>query len=203
MGQGKEPQTKYDRRKSRPSKWAGLTCTYEGCDAPVYTRHICKRHYDHEWRAAGGTKNKGHWGKNKGKTCSVEGCGKPAKAKGMCISHYDKSRWAAGEGRRSAEKNRDAHLMYRYGISLADYNRLWEEQGGRCAICGEPPGPHSTPPNWKGKLAVDHCHDSTRVRALLCNPCNLIVGYGATVDTLERAIEYLRTHTRPDSENYS
>lgn len=61
-------------------------------------------------------------------------------------------------------------LRRRYGISLADFNALLEGQGGRCAICRT-----STPPvrGW----TVDHCHDSGRVRGVLCFNCNVAIGH--------------------------
>jgi hypothetical protein len=38
----------------------------------------------------------------------------------------------------------------------------------------------------------DHCHDSRKVRGLLCNDCNLAVGYGKTPEVLDAAARYLR-----------
>jgi DNA-binding sugar fermentation-stimulating protein len=52
------------------------------------------------------------------------------------------------------------------------------EQGGLCAVCKQPPTQNNTRAHWDGKLCVDHCHDTGRVRGLLCNDCNLAVGYG-------------------------
>lgn len=51
-----------------------------------------------------------------------------------------------------------------YGITLDEYERLFIEQNGLCAICKAEP--------IKYKLAVDHDHDTGAVRGLLCPPCN-------------------------------
>ena len=136
----------------------------------------------------------GYWGKWKGVTCSVEGCDKPAKCKGMCNSHYNKQRWADGVRPPSVNpaSRRDAHLRHRYGISLAEYQRILGEQGGVCAVCKQPPTSENTRAHWEGKLCVDHCHDSDKVRGLLCNDCNLAVGYGKTAEILFAAAEYVR-----------
>ena len=71
-----------------------------------------------------------------------------------------------------------------YGISFVEYNKKLEEQGGVCAICGNPPG---------GKaLAVDHNHTTGKVRALLCTKCNTALGLLNEEPILfERALEYL------------
>jgi hypothetical protein len=41
-------------------------------------------------------------------------------------------------------------------------------------------------------LCVDHDHDTGKIRGLLCNDCNLAVGYGKTAEVLQRAAEYVR-----------
>lgn len=136
----------------------------------------------------------GHWGKWRGVICSFDDCDKPAKCKGLCNSHYNKQRWADGVRSPSvnAEARRAAHLRHRYGIDAADYARMFAEQGGLCAICKQPPTKKNTRAHWDGKLCVDHCHDTGRVRALLCNDCNLVVGYGKTEEILLSAAAYIR-----------
>lgn len=66
------------------------------------------------------------------------------------------------------ELNRERQLKHRYGISVAEYNRLFEKQGGKCALCNNVNGHmfHRT------RLQVDHCHETGRVRGLLCTGCN-------------------------------
>jgi hypothetical protein len=57
-----------------------------------------------------------------------------------------------------------------YGLAPGDYDRLYEAQGGTCAICRRARG-------IARKLAVDHDHRSGRVRGLLCSTCNKILGH--------------------------
>lgn len=65
---------------------------------------------------------------------------------------------------------REAFNFYKYGITQAELDALIEKQGGRCAICGGPP-------NGAGKrLHIDHCHQTGRVRGLLCSKCNTMIG---------------------------
>lgn len=59
-------------------------------------------------------------------------------------------------------------LKYRYGITLEEHKKMFQAQGGKCAICEEifDKTPH-----------VDHCHATGKVRGLLCDLCNRGVGY--------------------------
>ena len=144
--------------------------------------------------AKAGTKHPdGHWGKWRDVQCAEDGCGKPAKCKGLCMSHYNKRRWSDGVRPPSvnAKSRREAHLRHRYGISLAKYERLLAEQGGVCAVCKQPPLSANTRAHWTVKLSVDHCHDGGHVRGLLCNDCNLAVGYGKSPEVLRAAAQYL------------
>jgi hypothetical protein len=55
-----------------------------------------------------------------------------------------------------------------YGISVEQYEEMLDRQGGVCGLCGEPP---------RGlRLAVDHDHETGRVRGLLHNECNRALG---------------------------
>ena len=62
------------------------------------------------------------------------------------------------------------NLQARYGITPEDYDRLYEEQQGGCAICGK----HQS--KLKKALSVDHNHKTGQIRGLLCNRCNLLLG---------------------------
>lgn len=83
-------------------------------------------------------------------------------------------------------KDRNKQLKKRYGITLEEYNKLFELQKGCCAICGE----HQA--NLKVSLAVDHCHSTKQVRGLLCYNCNMGLGrFKDSEELLLRAVKYL------------
>lgn len=91
------------------------------------------------------------------------------------------------------DKVRDLHLKYRYGITSEDYKSLLEKQGGTCAVC------KSDEPGDKRRryFCVDHCHDTGRVRGLLCVHCNMLIGrYGDKLELLKRFTTYLEHHIR-------
>ncbi|MFF8367867.1 endonuclease VII domain-containing protein [Streptomyces lydicus] len=88
--------------------------------------------------------------------------------------------------RRQAARN--TRIQATYGLSADDYQRLFEAQGGKCAICHE---------TRKTNLAVDHCHKTEAVRGLLCARCNgqlLARGARDRPDVLRRAADYLEDY---------
>ena len=88
---------------------------------------------------------------------------------------------------RTPARNRKYNLKKCYGITPDDYARLLAAQGGVCAICGSPsPGPKET------NFHVDHDHATGHLRGLLCECCNLGIGYFDSPDHLDKAAAYLR-----------
>ena len=67
---------------------------------------------------------------------------------------------------KTPEQKRTANLKFRYGISVGEYDGLFQLQNGKCAVCGK-----------EGKLLVDHDHTTGRVRGLLCHECNIVLGF--------------------------
>jgi hypothetical protein len=87
------------------------------------------------------------------------------------------------------DKKNEKQYKELYGISLSDYDKLFEAQGGTCAFCHLPQ--HDP---RKNRLCVDHDHETGEVRGLLCSNCN--VGLGLFKDDeriLINAIRYLRS----------
>ena len=70
---------------------------------------------------------------------------------------------------------RNCKLKRLYGITSNDYNKMFESQNGVCLICG------NIETRTRGKkvtqLVVDHCHESGKVRGLLCAICNGRLGW--------------------------
>ena len=61
-------------------------------------------------------------------------------------------------------------IKRRYGLTADEYYKIFNKQGGRCAICGR------NQSGLKVKLMVDHDHATGRVRGLLCGDCNRMIG---------------------------
>ena len=85
------------------------------------------------------------------------------------------------------ERERERHLIRKYGIDQAGYDALFVRQNGRCAICQK---------TQERAFDVDHDHSTSRVRGLLCTNCNRMVGHaGDSAARLEAAANYLRAIT--------
>ncbi len=85
----------------------------------------------------------------------------------------------------SREKHRVYELMYYYGMTEAEYNKLILQQKGVCAICKT---------NKEGRLAVDHNHKTKEIRGLLCRLCNSAIGlFKDSPVLLRNAADYLET----------
>ena len=85
----------------------------------------------------------------------------------------------------------DAQLRHYYGIDLEDWARMYNAQGGKCAI----------DPNHKlgfdRYTHVDHDHKTGEVRGLLCHHCNRALGgVMDNIEVLKKMIDYLEKHAR-------
>ena len=94
-------------------------------------------------------------------------------------------RWQANNKERRARTNANNRLLRNYGITLDQYEHMRATQSNRCAIC-------------RGTLDgirnchVDHDHETSKVRELLCNRCNLMIGMAKEDPMVLRyAINYL------------
>jgi hypothetical protein len=89
------------------------------------------------------------------------------------------------------EKKREYDLNSRFGITTEQYEALLSEQNHACAICGTTEFSYS-----RGKKPhIDHCHETGKVRGLLCGHCNIGIGqFFDNISLLENAITYLRQH---------
>lgn len=87
---------------------------------------------------------------------------------------------------------RPPRLFFKYGISLHVYTDIHKQQCGVCSICGE----KETVVSSIGKviaLAVDHDHETGKIRGLLCQKCNHGLGlFRDSIDVLASAISYLQ-----------
>ena len=114
-----------------------------------------------------------------------------AKAKAYAKQYYKKNKkQLRAKAAAWVKANKEKHNGYRYkstyGISLEEYKKLVEHQNGVCAICKIVKHKKNKP------LHIDHDHKSGKVRALLCNGCNISLGgVKENLQTLKNMIRYL------------
>jgi rubrerythrin len=108
-----------------------------------------------------------------------------------CQREYGNNYQRTNESYREKQKvKRRVRTIEHYGITREDYENLLEKQQYRCAICNtdEPGGKHN-------RFHIDHCHDTDKVRGLLCHHCNTAIGLlKHSIGNLTSAIDYLNEY---------
>lgn len=99
---------------------------------------------------------------------------------------------------KNSDRGRDQRFQKRYGISLAEFDAMYEAQDGRCAVCAKQEKVrHRVRGSTIRKLSIDHDHDTGEARALLCGDCNRGLGmFCDDPDLLLKAAAYLKSHRR-------
>lgn len=95
-------------------------------------------------------------------------------------------------------KQREYILNKNFGINSVEYNLMLQEQNHCCYIC------QIHEDKLDRSLAVDHDHATGKVRGLLCGSCNRFLGkINDSTETVERMLEYLKTHSQNFQEDCS
>ena len=87
------------------------------------------------------------------------------------------------------EQERWRHIKRKYNLTQEQWEALFKAQGSCCAICG------TTDPGSSYGWHTDHCHETNKVRGILCMGCNRGIGYIKEPEHLEAGAEYLRKHS--------
>ena len=107
-----------------------------------------------------------------------------------CYKKHDKKYWK--ENSEKIKKRQKKYRLKKYGFNTSEAQKIIKlRKTSRCAICGI----EAKKINYgrqKKMLYVDHCHNSQEVRGLLCDKCNMGLGYfNDDVELLKKAIKYL------------
>jgi hypothetical protein len=119
------------------------------------------------------------------KECFTVAIGKPSKKTG------ERREWLSSYCKECATKKGGEHyLKKKYGISSIEKTKMLKDQENKCAIC------KTSFLGAKG-THVDHCHETGKIRNLLCMRCNVGLGnFKDNTDLLRKAIEYLEIHKK-------
>lgn len=95
-------------------------------------------------------------------------------------------RWYKENPDKVAATHRKAALKKNYGITPEQWDEMFENQKGCCAICDR----HQD--MFKKRLAVDHNHETGEIRGLLCAYCNhRVVGRHRDGAKLRKIADYV------------
>lgn len=84
-------------------------------------------------------------------------------------------------------------VMSRFGMTLDEYSKMIVKQKNLCAICFKACDKNKN-------LSIDHNHTTGKVRGLLCNLCNAMIGFSKeNITNLQNAIKYLRKHEQSNT----
>ena len=87
-------------------------------------------------------------------------------------------------------QNRKYWLKTSYNITIEEYNHKLIDQNHRCAICNS-----DETQVFMQQLFVDHCHQTNKIRGLLCHACNTALGkFRDSQAILNNAIGYLEKY---------
>jgi hypothetical protein len=113
----------------------------------------------------------------------------------VCKKDKEDSGFAPSEANGSYGKCKECTKLFklklRYGLTPEAYWEMLNVQNEVCALCKDPKRQKASK---TGVLHVDHDHKTGKVRGLLCNACNSILGYSDADNgpkLLEEAIKYI------------
>lgn len=100
---------------------------------------------------------------NSGKSCAQGHISDRSVATGKCLACVK-------------EDDKKHKLFKKYGLRNSEYFELFWKQSGTCAICREKEIVINTNTKEPVALSVDHCHNTGKIRGLLCQRCNIGIG---------------------------
>jgi hypothetical protein len=102
-----------------------------------------------------------------------------------CAIPYSKAHREANP-ERCAEYHLRARLAKKYGLTIEEYTAMLTAQNNLCDACHDP---------FPSAPCVDHCHNTGKVRALLCRGCNTALGHAKDDPVILRKLaDYLERH---------
>ncbi len=117
--------------------------------------------------------------------CNESGCYSPARFKKTNGNYIEQWKCQSCE-----------HLKSRYNMNTPERDKLYDSQGGCCAICNQEVFISTRKEGRQYNHAVvDHCHTTGIVRGILCHDCNIGLGkFKDNPTALETAAKYLEVH---------
>lgn len=170
-------------------------CSVDGCLRAYVSSGYCGAHY-RRYLKSGDVGIAEVQVREKGRVCSVEGCDRPHRSGGYCQGHHARARRGVpldtpivaygvytecvrdgcrrspvASGLCSTHYSRFNKYFVKYGITVAEYDALFDMQNGVCFLCEAPLDRDSS-----RFTHVDHDDATGRCRGILCFRCNIGLG---------------------------
>lgn len=98
-------------------------------------------------------------------------------------------RWYKANKAQAAAASALRYVRRKYKLTREQALRFMEQRNLGCQVCGS-----------KVRPAIDHCHKTKTVRGILCQSCNMAVGYAMdNPEILEGLAKYIRKFHKPKS----
>ena len=115
---------------------------------------------------------------------------------GSCKECFKKKAKESSQ-RLGRDHRKNIELQWHYGITLADYDEMMNEQGNKC-VCGATRGRSN-----KEALHVDHDHNTGLIRGLLCHRCNRAIGLVDDPASLRALADYIESANARSTKRYA
>lgn len=102
--------------------------------------------------------------------------GKPCKRGHLSVRFTNNSQCKECLQEYAKEHQTRLHLKKRFNLTQSEYDLILENQNGVCAICKEEEKVIDGQSKKLKPLSVDHCHNTGKIRGLLCTACNTGIG---------------------------
>lgn len=101
---------------------------------------------------------------------------------------YDKYREGYVNNPETKKRAKFNSIKHEYGLSKDEWYKILKSQGNCCALCKESSDELTF-------YQVDHCHETGKIRGILCRRCNLVLGCAKDkIETIKNALIYLKKH---------
>lgn len=109
-------------------------------------------------------------------------------------------KWLKGkiDFKNSKNSNINIHKRYDlkriYNINQEQFIKLLSRQNNQCGIC------NTILDSKKSGMNIDHCHETNKIRGILCRKCNLSLGlFNDDIKLLKNALKWLRKDTNHEN----
>lgn len=163
----------------------------------------CRRDKDRKWKLNNPDKHKAtaNRKRNEDRLLYREGL-IDAEPKANILARIDRKEnpekhreWSKINRERQGQTRNTKEVCRRLELDVSEYYKMLEAQNNLCKICGKEETRKSRTKGKVCQLAIDHCHETGKIRALLCHSCNVALGsFKDDIQLLKNAISYLERH---------